>query len=74
MSEKLHYYAFSFNFSDGISHGYACAYMGYPEQLVSVPRINEAKQAAGVPKGESAVLVGLSYMGYMTKEEVTTLS
>lgn len=73
MSEKLHYYALSFNFHDGFRHGHACAYMGYPEQMVSVPRINEAKQAAGIPKDVSAVLVGLSYMGYMTKEEVTTL-
>jgi hypothetical protein len=74
MGEKLHWFALSFDFKDGLQQGNACTYMGYPEQLVTVPRINRAKQAAGIPSGASAVLIGLSYMGLMTKTEVETLA
>ncbi|MBZ0294681.1 MAG: hypothetical protein K8L99_19100 [Anaerolineae bacterium] len=73
MSEKLHWYALSFNYQDGPRMGHACTYMGYPEQLVTVPRIERAKEAASIPNRASAVLIGLAYLGYMTKTEVTTL-
>jgi len=73
MSEKLHWFALSFNYQDGMRSGHACTYMGYPEQLVTVPRIERAKGAAGIPERATAVLIGLAYLGYATKDELTTL-
>ena len=74
LEEKLHWYALSFTFQNGATMGNACTYTGYPEQLVTVPRIEQAKEAAGIRNPKSAVLIGLSYMGYMTHAEVTTLA
>lgn len=64
---ELHYFAFSF------VHGAIAAsvYMGFPDQKISIPRLNAAKKSAGVPF--DAVLVGLGYMGYMTSEECSEL-
>ncbi|MCL4723299.1 MAG: hypothetical protein KJZ90_03410 [Rhodocyclaceae bacterium] len=73
MSEKRHWYALSFNYQGRGAMGHACTYMGYAEQLVTVPRIESAKVAAGVPENANAVLIGLAYLGHMTKDEVTTL-
>lgn len=62
---KLHFYAFSFTDSGtaGVTRT-ASVYVGYPDKLVTVPRINDAKVKAGV--GPNAVLIGLGYMGRMT--------
>ena len=67
-SDAQHYFAFSFvhnNISGSV-------YIGYPEQKVTVPRINAAKVAALMPA--DSVLVGLGYMGYMTNAEVNGLT
>lgn len=63
MSNKLHWYALSFSYSNDVVSGMASTYMGYQEQLVTVPRIERAKIAAGIPESAIAVLIGLSYMG-----------
>lgn len=66
---KLHFYAFSFSgtcLKKGVS-ATASAYVGFPNQLVTVPRIQSAKKSAGVT--EDSVLTGLAYMGHMTLEQ-----
>lgn len=65
--EQLHYFALSF------VHGPATGsvYVGYPDQKVSVPRLNAAKKAVEMP--HDAVLIGLGYMGYMSKSECQEL-
>lgn len=74
MNEELHWYALSFSYSTGLSVGYACTYMGWPDQLLSIPRINDAKKDAlsQVKSSASGVLVGAVYLDYMTKQQVTT--
>jgi hypothetical protein len=64
METKYHYFAYSFVFSQG----QASVYIGHPDQLITVPRIVRAKQAAGVPR--DAVLLAVSYMGFMTSNMV----
>lgn len=60
----LHYYAFAF------AHGNikASVYRGFQHNFVSVPQIEDAKICAEVPA--DAVLISLSYMGYMTEFQV----
>lgn len=61
---KLHYYAFSF--SSGIKS--ASVYMGWPDQPVTLAKIEEAR--ADLNLGAS-VLVACSYLGHMTRSEMT---
>ena len=67
--QKLHYYAFSFSGSNG---SVAWVAIGYSDQKVTGPRVNRAKELAGVPP--DSVLIGLGYMGHMTSDEMRTLS
>jgi len=61
---KLHYYAFSF--STGIKS--ASVYIGWPDQPVTMARIEEAR--ASLNLGVS-VLMGCSYLGHMSPSEMT---
>lgn len=65
--EHHHYFAFSFVHGDLT----ASVYIGYPDQKVSIPRLQAAKLEANMPK--DAVLVGLGYMGFMSTEECDSL-
>jgi hypothetical protein len=68
--EKKHWYCFAFvgnSVEDGKERR-ACAYTGYPDKLITLPRIQENEQYAGMKHG--AVLLSVSYLGYMTKEQV----
>lgn len=66
MTKKLYYYAFAFTWTSNGQNFTASVYIGYPERLVTVPRIQEAKRQAEAPS--DAVMIELSYMGYMTPE------
>ncbi|KXS55140.1 MAG: hypothetical protein AWU57_486 [Marinobacter sp. T13-3] len=45
-----------------------CAYIGFPDDRLSIARIKRAKQAAGVT--DDAVMIAATYMGYMTRAEL----
>jgi len=65
----LHWYALAF--LDSVPSGApmnASIYMGWPEQLVTKPRIDAAKQGAGV--GPGAVLLACCYLGKMTRAQM----
>jgi hypothetical protein len=69
-SDKKHWYCFAFV---GVSEENgkecrACAYTGYPDKLITMQKIQENERYAGVKDG--AVLLSVSYLGYMTKEQV----
>tara|TARA_R110002096_G_scaffold152085_2_gene315027 strand:- start:8643 stop:8888 length:246 start_codon:yes stop_codon:yes gene_type:complete len=66
-----HYYCFSFVGvsldTDGDSH--AATYYGMDEKnKITIPLIEGLKTEAGLTK--SAVLIGISYLGQMTSDEV----
>lgn len=65
-----HWYALTFihGAAGTVIHG--CVYLGYPNQLLTLPRIASAKEQAQMPP--DAVLLNASYMGFATKEEITT--
>jgi hypothetical protein len=68
---KRHWYALSYRGRDRES-GYtadAVTYTGYPENALTLARIQAAKADAGVD--DKAVLVCATYLGHMTKEEFT---
>lgn len=68
---RRHYHAYSFIANAGPNaQTYACVYLGYPDKLVTPARIQYAKQQAGVPV--DAVLIGLSYLGRMTRAELAS--
>ena len=64
---KKHFYAFAFQYVSGTVQGTSSTYVGYDDQIVTLPRINTAKSGAGVPA--TAALIGLSYLGYMTEDD-----
>lgn len=65
---KLHYYCFSFKSTNGISTTEGSAYIGYVEKdFITMARLNAAKAGAEMP--QNAVVVSISYLGYMTPEE-----
>lgn len=64
-------YWYSLAFLDSAPNGApmnASTYMGWPEQLINKPRIDEAKRGAGV--GPGAVLLSCCYLGHMTRPEM----
>ncbi len=67
---KRHYYAISF--IAGSENGLLkimSVYMGYPDQKVTLKRIASARRSE--PKmPESAPVVSVSYLGYMTDDEM----
>lgn len=62
-----HYFAFSFKEMNDNHITDASVYIGYPDELVTLPRLAAAKEAAGVK--QNAVLVSMSYLGMMTATE-----
>ncbi len=68
--KKLHYYCFSYigtNLSDG-NQCYATSYTGYSEKKITQVLIQNNREFAGVDS--SAALLGATYLGYMTGEEM----
>jgi len=63
---KQHWWAMSFkgHALDADSIREAFAYIGFPDERLTIPRINEAKKLATVK--DDAVLITATYMGYMT--------
>jgi hypothetical protein len=70
----LHYHAFTFISSSLRSPvtTHASVYIGYADTKISLPRIQAAKEAAGVPP--DAVLLSVSYLGHMTPSEMDSHS
>ena len=73
MSEKRHYYNICFQqFADpskNIEHCLANTIVGYVNQHVTLPDINSARDKSGL--SEKAVLMSVSYLGYMTEATMT---
>lgn len=67
MEQELHWYAFTFQSGNATGS----VYRGFPQQLVTVPRIETAKTVANMPP--NSVLIGLAYLGLMSHEVVTNL-
>lgn len=65
---KLHYFAYSFQDSDRASTKTASVYIGHDSKLINIPRIEYAKQAAGVSL--KSVLLSVSYLGCMTRSQM----
>lgn len=66
----LHWYAFSFRYEARGIKQCGCTYIGYPQKdKITKTRIDEAKVAAEVH--EDAVLLGISYLGKMTRAQMT---
>ena len=68
--DKLYWYALSYSGQETATNQYATAvtYSGFPDSLLTVKRINDAKKSAGVTN--CAVLMGATYMGHATKAEI----
>lgn len=62
-----HGYALSFMHPAGATITNACVYLGYPNQLLTLPRLNAAKVQAQVPP--DAVLLSANYLGFATRDE-----
>lgn len=70
-ANKRHWYCFSYvgkavDTNDTVN---ACTYTGFSKQEVTLADIKENKANAGVT--DKAVLMGLSYCGFMTKKQFT---
>lgn len=64
----LHYFCFSYIGKD-LETGRDCqgsTYVGYHDKLITKPMIDRNKELAGVTN--EAVLIAVSYLGFMTKE------
>lgn len=67
---KKHWWSFVFSQTTNGATTTASVYMGWEQgEYVNIPRINSAKEAAGV--SQEAVMLSCSYLGYMTKELMT---
>lgn len=66
MEQKLYWFCFSYVDNARI---YASTYTGYSDKSVTLKHIKENKTYAGV--SDNAVLLSLSYLGYMTRMEFT---
>jgi hypothetical protein len=67
--DKKHWYCFAFKGEE--EGGRPCmgySITGYPDKLITMPRIKENERYAGVKEG--ALLLAVSYLGHMTKEQV----
>lgn len=73
MIQMQHWYALSFigRHLNGSDQAWGCVYIGYPDQKMTKPRIDAAK--AGAELRPDATLLGITYLGYMTKSEFTGL-
>ena len=63
----LHYYSLVYHDDTKT----AAVYIGYPEQKITMARIQSGKEQAGV--NPNAVLLMASYLGHMTPSEMTGL-
>lgn len=62
-----HWWSFVFSQTTNGTITTASVYMGWEQgQYVNIPRINSAKDSAGV--SQEAVMLSCSYLGHMTKE------
>ena len=70
MSEKLHWFAFSFIRADSSAQTTtrASVYLGFESTLITIGKINYAKRSAGI--ADNSVLIAFSYMGEATKEDI----
>lgn len=71
-AEKLHYFAFSFGHLNFVPEHSTqsrldCVYLGFPDNFVTARRISQAKGDTMLPG--NCILMGVSYLGHMTKEE-----
>lgn len=74
LPQKYHFYALNY-IGDSVQSGdssIATTYSGYPDKLLTLSRIEEAKAHARV--GPNSTLVAATYLGYMSKEEFTANS
>ena len=71
MIKKLHWFCFTYSGKDNDSgrQCFACTYTGYNDKIISKRMIDHEKYNAGVK--QDAVLLAVSYLGYMTKAEMT---
>lgn len=68
-AERFHYYSLTFmDRPTPMTQRCGSVYLGWREQMVTKPRIDEAKVEAGV--GPEAVLMACCYLGYMTREQM----
>ena len=68
LKKKWHFYSFAFSHSDGKTYTAASAYIGLPNRKITMSRIRQAKEAAGVDG--DAVMTSCCYLGKMTSEEM----
>ena len=65
----LHWYAMSFRDSGPNGEPVtASTNIGWPDQLITLPRIQEAKKGALV--GQNAVMLACSYLGHATRSQI----
>lgn len=69
LEPKFHYFSFAYTHLDGSTVTIFNTYTGYPDKLVTKPRIEENKVYAKV--SETAVLTSVSYLGYCTYSQMT---
>lgn len=68
-ANKKHWYCFSYlgTLLDTEQQANACTYTGYERKEITIIDILENKTSAGLK--QDAVLVGLMYCGFMTREQ-----
>ena len=68
--KKLYWFCFTFK-GDSLSPDWnqctACTYKGYDSKNITLEKITANKKHAGV--ANDSVLIALSYLGHMTKDE-----
>lgn len=65
----FHWYSFAFiGTTETGATMHASTYSGWPTQLITKPRIEEAKRCAGAKP--EAVLLSCCYLGHMTRAEM----
>jgi hypothetical protein len=67
MSDRKHWFSYCFEESGGTRIVTTSAYIGYPEKAITKARIEAAKDAVDV--SVDAVLLNVSYLGYMTRSQ-----
>lgn len=67
---KQHWFCFSFQGPEnGRGMGFACTYVGYLQRNVTMAMVTEQKSKCGLDA--NCVLLSVSYLGEMTREEFT---
>jgi len=65
--KKLHYYNFTFLEATDSKMNFGTVCVGYPENFVSHPQIDDAKKHANI--GDNSVMISCSYLGKMTHDQ-----